>query len=82
LKRRERSDNATLIIGMPLRTNEEDSSERRENCAHYRACLDYAINKCWQNFSCSVCDAFRLSTVEAKQAAEEIRTSFANDRRS
>ena len=42
-----------LEVGQPTEVSESVEG-RREDCGHYQACLLYAINKEWTNFSC--CD--------------------------
>jgi hypothetical protein len=81
LKRRKRREQAVLSVGAPQRTG-ENLDERMSDCAHYKACLTYAIHKGWENFSCLDCADYRRSTVELEQAAMGIRVSLAGDRKS
>lgn len=69
-----------MEVGQPLKVPEA-VEERREDCGHYQACLLYAINKDWTNFSCEECSDFMVSTVELRLAAEDISASFTNARR-
>ena len=79
-KRKARFEGAMLVVGHPVQTYEM-AEERREDCAHYRECLGYAIKKDWTNFSCTECPDFALSTAETRMAAEGINASFANAKR-
>jgi hypothetical protein len=46
---------------------------RRVFCEHYGTCLDYAIKREWQGFSCVYCSAYSIEKKSSKEWASEAR---------
>jgi hypothetical protein len=69
-----------LDVGTP-QPSLEGLDARQPNCAHYKTCLTYAIDKGWDGFSCIGCRDYRRSTDELDQATSRIRASFSNSNR-
>ena len=44
---------------------------RNVYCTHYGTCLDYALRKCWDGFTCDGCDAYEREELSAEDAYEE-----------
>ena len=40
-------------------------------CKHYDTCLDYAVKKSWDNFSCEQCDCYERVRWDEEQWAED-----------
>jgi len=44
--------------------------QRRFGCANYSACLDVAVRKEWEGFTCLGCPAFRAAPVDPVETTE------------
>jgi hypothetical protein len=49
------------------------SQDVRRNvyCTHYGTCLDYAIRKYWEGFTCDECDGYEREQMSPEDAHEE-----------
>lgn len=60
--------------GTPISYAPVDKSHQvRRNvfCKHYNACLDHAIEKNWQGFSCEACRGYERERMDCEQWDED-----------
>lgn len=64
----------------PVRcSSTEDPKQLTRNvfCEHYGTCLDYAIEKDWEGFTCGRCHAFKNESMAPEQRAREAQRCMA-----
>lgn len=54
-------------------STKESIQHRHLDCPKYERCLDKAINKNWESFSCAKCPYFKNYVVEDKKKKEKER---------
>jgi hypothetical protein len=53
------------------RVDDTDMLERHVFCVHYGDCLDYAIRKRWEGFSCEQCECYEDERPDVDMLVEE-----------
>lgn len=80
----ERAESAVLTVGRPLPIVADNQyemvegmgAERRADCGHYGNCLDYAVRKGWEDFSCQGCLDYVNDGPGLRRSADGIRASM------